>query len=183
LIQRVRRLRLLREERGYNLIELLTVMLIMGVVMGGLTQVFTSAAKADNDMSRRFQAQLDTRLALDKLRRDIHCATDVTPYATNSVTIKLPTGCGGDTSYCTSAMTGVTGRWALYRQSGGTCSSSGGVKIASYLTTPNVFTAFAVHTVDTLSSLSVDLPIRVSSGTVGTYELKDTIYLRNSTRT
>jgi prepilin-type N-terminal cleavage/methylation domain-containing protein len=182
-MRRLRRLRLLREERGYNLIEMLTVMIIMGVVMAGLTQVFTSAAKADNDMSRRFQAQLDTRVALDKLRRDVHCATDVTPFATNAVTIKLPTGCGGDVSYCTAAMTGVTGRWSLYRQSGMTCSSAGGIKVASYLTTANVFTAFTLHTVDTLSSLSVNLPIRVSSGTVGSYELQDTIYMRNSTRT
>jgi prepilin-type N-terminal cleavage/methylation domain-containing protein len=182
-MHRLRRLRLLRDERGYNLVEMLTVMIIMGVVMAGLTQVFTSAAKADNDMSRRFQAQLDTRLALDKLRRDVHCGTDVTPFATNAVTIKLPSGCGGDVSYCTAAMTGVTGRWSLYRQSGATCTSGAGVKIAGYLTTANVFTSFTTHTVDTLSSLSVDLPIRVSSGTTCSYELKDTIYMRNSTRT
>lgn len=182
-MRRLRRLRLLRDQRGYNLVEMLTVMIIMGVVMAGLTQVFTSAAKADNDMSRRFQAQLDTRLALDKLRRDVHCATDVTPYATNAVTIRLPSGCGGDVSYCTAAMSGVTGRWSLYRQSGTTCSSAAGIKVAGYLTTANVFTGFATHTVDTLSSLSVDLPIRVSSGTTGSYELNDTIYLRNSTRT
>ena len=44
------RLRLVRNEAGYNLVEMLTVMIIMGVVMAGLTDIFTSASKADTDM-------------------------------------------------------------------------------------------------------------------------------------
>jgi prepilin-type N-terminal cleavage/methylation domain-containing protein len=90
----------LRGEAGYSLIEMLTVMLIMSVVFAGITSVFVAGSKAQNEQSRRFQAQLNTRQALDKIRKDIHCATDVTPFATNSVTLKLPSGCGGDVSWC-----------------------------------------------------------------------------------
>src|SRR5262249_10812817 len=68
-----------RGEKGYSLVEMLTVMAIMGIVLGGLTQVFTSASKADIDMNNRFNAQEQTRLAPDKLRRDIHCAYDASP--------------------------------------------------------------------------------------------------------
>jgi type II secretory pathway pseudopilin PulG len=162
---------------------MLTVMLIMGVVMAGLTDIFTSASKAETDMTNRFQAQVTIRVALDKLRRDIHCASDVNPYATNALTLITPSGCGGDVSYCTATMTGLSNRWNLYRQSGDTCSSGSGTKLASYLTTGNVFPTFALHTVDTLSSVSVDLPIEVNTrSNVGAYELKDTIFLRNSTR-
>jgi len=183
LINRLRRLQLVRDERGYNIVEMLTVMLIMGVVMAGLTDIFTSASKAETDMTNRFQGQIAIRVALDKMRRDIHCASDVNPYSSSSLTLITPSGCGGDVSWCTAATSGVTGRWSLYRQSGDTCSSSGGTKLASYLTTANVFPAFTVHTVNTLSSVSVDLPVEVSTrSNVGAYELKDTIFLRNSTR-
>ena len=179
------RLRSLRlgGEAGYSLIEMLTVMLIMSVVFAGITTVFVAGSKAQNEQNRRFQAQLNTRIALDKIRKDIHCATDVTPFATSSVTLKLPSGCGGDVSWCTVAVSGFTNRYALYRQLGATCSSSG-VKYADYLTTANVFPAFA-HTAGCgcLASLQLDFPISLKgSTTVDLYELTDTVYLRNSTR-
>lgn len=177
------RLRLVRNEAGYNLVEMLTVMIIMGVVMAGLTDIFTSASKADTDMNNRFQGQLTIRVVLDRLRRDIHCASDVTPYAASALTLVIPSGCGGDVSYCTAAMSGLTGRWNLYRELGDSCDSTAGTKLAKYLTTASVFPAFTAHTVDTLSSVSVDLPVEVNTrSNVGAYELKDTIFLRNSTR-
>jgi len=69
-----RRLRSVRlsGEAGYNLIEMLTVMVIMSVVFAGITTVFVAGSKAQNEQNRRFQAQLNTRIALDKIRKDIH---------------------------------------------------------------------------------------------------------------
>ena len=61
------RLRLLAEQ-GYSLVEMLTVLVIMGVVMTGLTTVFVQASNSESDMNNRFQAQLTARLALDKMR-------------------------------------------------------------------------------------------------------------------
>jgi len=151
---RLRSLRL-RGEAGYSLVEMLTVMMIMSVVFAGITTVFVAGSKAQNEQDSRFRAQLNTRLAMDKIRRDIHCATDVTPFATNSVTLKLPSGCGGDVSWCTVAVSGSTNRYAVYRQSGTTCSSSG-IKYADYLTTPNVFPAFAHASGAALLQLPVD---------------------------
>src|SRR5438105_4578163 len=124
---------------------MLTVMVIMGVVLGGVTDVFVSGSKAQADQDRRFQAQLAGRLALDKIRRDIHCASDVTPYATSSVTLKLPSGCGGDVTWCTVAVSGYSNRYRLYRQTGTSCGSASGVRIADYLTNANAFPAFT-HT-------------------------------------
>jgi prepilin-type N-terminal cleavage/methylation domain-containing protein len=176
-------LRRLRGEVGYSLVEMLTVMVIMGIVFAGITTIFVSGSKAQNDQDRRFQAQLGARLALDKIRRDIHCASDVTPYATNSITLKLPSGCGGDVSWCTVAVSGYASRYALYRQPGTSCGSGQGVKIADYLTNANAFPAFA-HTsgCGCLASLRVDFVISNKGSTVDAYELTDTIFLRNSTR-
>ena len=179
--RRLRSLRL-RGEAGYSLIEMLTVMLIMSVVFAGITTVFVAGSKAQNEQDRRFRAQLNTRLAMDKIRRDIHCATDVTPFATNAVTLKLPSGCGGDVSWCTVQVSGSTNRYALYRQTGTTCSASG-IKYGDYLTSPNVFPAFAhASGCGCLASLQLDFPVSLKGSTIDQYELTDTIYLRNSTR-
>jgi len=173
----------LRGEAGYSLVELLTVMMIMTVVMAGITGVFVSGSKAQADQNRRFQAQLGTRLALDKIRRDIHCANDVTPYAANAVTLKLSSGCGGDVAWCTSAVTGYTNRYRLYRQLGTSCSASEGIMVADYLTSADAFPTFLHATgCSCLASLRVDFLVSLKGSTVDAYELTDTIYLRNSTR-
>jgi prepilin-type N-terminal cleavage/methylation domain-containing protein len=177
----------LRGEGGYSLVEMLTVMVIMSIVFAGITTVFVSGSKAQADQDRRFQAQLSTRLALDKIRRDIHCASDVSPtsgFPRSSLTLTIPTGCGGNVSWCTVAVTGYTNRYALYRQSGSSCSSAG-VKIADYLTNTsgNVFVAFTHTTGCTcLASLQVDFKVSVKRSSIDSYELTDTMFLRNSTR-
>ena len=87
-------IRRLRSERGYTLIEMLTVLVIMGVVTGSLTAVFVQASNAEADMNNRFQAQLTARLALDKMRREVHCASVATPTGvSSSVTLTLPSYC------------------------------------------------------------------------------------------
>jgi prepilin-type N-terminal cleavage/methylation domain-containing protein len=183
VIERVRTR--LRGEAGYSLVEMLTVMVIMSIVFAGITDIFVSGSKAQAEQDRRFQAQLATRLALDKIRKDIHCASDVTPFATNSVTLKLPAGCGGDVSWCTAAVTGYQSRYRLYRQTGASCSAGTGVQIADYLTSASAFPAYA-HAVgcSCLASLRVDFIVSNKGSNVGvdTYELTDTVFLRNSTR-
>ncbi len=177
------RLRQGRGEAGYSIVEMLTVMLIMSVVFAGITSAFVAGSKAQADQDRRFQAQLATRLALDKIRRDIHCASDVTSFAVDKVTLHVPSGCGGDVSWCTAAVTGYTNRFGLYRQLGNSCSSSSGIRVTDYLTSGSAFPAFAHDTgCNCLASLRVDFAVSVKGNAVGAYELTDTIYLRNSTR-
>jgi prepilin-type N-terminal cleavage/methylation domain-containing protein len=183
VIERVRSRLRVRGEAGYNLVEMLTVMIIMSIVFAGITTVFVAGSKAQAEQDRRFQAQVTTRLALDKIRRDIHCANDVTPFSTSSVTLKISTACGGDVSWCTAAVSGYSNRYALYRQTGTTCAAGTGVKLADYLTSADAFPAFAHATgCLCLASLQVDFPVSVKGTAVGAYELTDTIFLRNSTR-
>ena len=97
--------RRLLAEQGYSLIEMLVVLVIMGVVMTSLTTVFVQASNSETDMNNRFQAQLTAKLALDKVRREVHCATVVTPTGvSSSVTITLPSYCktgSGSITWCT----------------------------------------------------------------------------------
>jgi prepilin-type N-terminal cleavage/methylation domain-containing protein len=185
----IERVRALRGDAGYSLVEMLTVMVIMSIVFAGITTVFVSGSRAQTEQDLRFQAQLNSRLALDKIRRDIHCASDVSPtsgFPRSSITFTIPSGCGGNVSWCTAAVTGYTNRYSLYRQLGSSCSSAAGVRITDYLTNSsgNVFVAF-LHTsgCSCLASLEVDFKVSVKgSSTIDAYELTDKIFLRNSTR-
>jgi prepilin-type N-terminal cleavage/methylation domain-containing protein len=187
--------RRLGAQGGYTLVEMLTVLLILGVVMGGLTTVLASATNADAEMNNRFQAQQATRLAMDKLRREIHCSSSATPAATatSSITLTLPSYCktySGSVSvtWCTRSVS--TNRYALYRVNGSTC--TGGVKWADFLTPTSTATVcsgalcvfnYTAQSATSLAKLHVDFPVNPKpTRTVDTYELVDDLVLRNSTR-
>ena len=193
LVERVSRR--LYGQAGFTLIEMLTVLLILGVVMGGLTSVFTSATNAEADMNNRFRAQQTARLALDKLRREVHCASSATPAGlnTSSVVLTLPSYCktySGNTSvtWCTRSV--ATNRYALYRVNGATC--TGGVKWADYLAPTSTATVcsgalcvfnFTAQSASSLAKLRVDFPVNPkASRSAETYELIDDLVLRNSSR-
>jgi len=182
----------LRGERGYTLVEMLTVLVIMSVVMTSLTTVFVHASNSETDMNNRFQAQLTARLALDKMRREVHCASVGTPAGvSSSVTITLASYCktgSGSITWCTRA--NGTNRYALYRVVGTTC--TGGVMWADYLVPTSTATAcsgalcifnYTAQSTSSLAKLSVDFPVNVKPAkTVELYELQDDLVLRNSTR-
>lgn len=184
MIRRLRQGPLVTDERGYSMIELLTVMAIMGVVLGGLTTIFASGSKAELDMNRRFQAQSAGRVALDKLRKEIHCASGATAGG-STLTLTMPSGCNTASNttvtWCASQVGASTTRYRLYRYVGsGTC--TGGVQQADYLTQSSLFT-FTQQSSSSLAKVSVQLPISVNGSNKARYSLKDDIYLRNSTRT
>jgi prepilin-type N-terminal cleavage/methylation domain-containing protein len=193
--------RRLAAEHGYSLSEMLVVLAIIGIVLTALTQLFVSASTAQVDMTRRFEAQQNMRLALDKMRREIHCAKEVSGAApSSSIAIKLG-------SYCPTATTGATSdEWftwcirdkndqappnpdpnlgapySLWRFSGTNCSGTGR-KWGDYLTKDKVFTAFPPTPPGSLPTLSVELPVDLTPGdSKQFYKLTDDIVLRNVTR-
>jgi len=173
--------RLLRGERGYSLIETLTVMAILGTVMAGITGLFVSGSRAEIDMNKRFQAQLNARLALDKLRREVHCSNGLPTYSATSVTIALASYCktgSGQFTWCT---VGSGTRYALYRKPGATCDATG-VKWADFLTSASVF-SYTPQSTQSLARLHVDFPVDLDpADTSAGYRLQDGIALRNSSR-
>src|SRR5437762_5270516 len=88
----------LESEDGFTLTEMVVVMGVLLIVMAALTSLFIAATRTQADMTNRFQAQQNARLALDKLRREIHCASSITAasYPASSVKMRL----GG---YCPTA--------------------------------------------------------------------------------
>jgi prepilin-type N-terminal cleavage/methylation domain-containing protein len=179
MTRRLHRLgRLLASERGYTLIELLQVTVILGVVLGAIMVLFVNATNAEADMNRRFQAQQGARIAVDRMRREIHCSSAITPTgAAASITVTLPSQCPGaggaqvDITYDTSLV--ATNRYVLRRN---------GVTVADYVTSANAFN-YTAPTQQKLGILRVDLPVNVKpTETHKTWRLVSDIVLRNTKR-
>jgi type II secretory pathway pseudopilin PulG len=180
--------RLRLDERGFTLIELVTALGMLLIVVTALSGVLISATHIEADINRRFSSQVNARIALDQLRREIHCASSVSPIApatsvAQGVTIVLgsrcPSATGGATvSWCTS---GSVTRWSLYRQVGTTCTTSG-KKAVDYLTSGDVFT-FTSQSTSNLAYVSVALVVNTNPASgEPPYSLTDDIVLRNSVR-
>ena len=180
--------RLLRDERGYSLIELLIVMAILGIVLGALTTVFVSGSNAELDLNRQFQAQQAARLALDRIRIDIHCASAAQAQTIGTYPgLKLAFPAGGcyasTVSWCAVPSATMTGRFALYRSTATStiCASTDAsrVLVADDLTTSSVFTTATVPYLG-LETVGIDFPVSVNAtATRDLYELKDSIVARN----
>ena len=178
-----------RAEHGYSLVELLTVLVILGIVLSGLTTLFVSATRAEIDLNRRFEAQQAARLALSKIRREAHCARAVQTDASglwakltlDSQCKTAPAG-GGDVTWCT-VLSGST--YSLHRKEGATCNATG-VKWADKIVAPP---SPALHFKSTAASptslarLHVDFPVDLTpDDALGRYRLNDSLVLRNSKR-
>jgi prepilin-type N-terminal cleavage/methylation domain-containing protein len=181
----LRRLRArLRDERGYSLVELLVSMSILGTVMASVSVLLISATNSEVDMNRRFQAQTEARLGLDRLRREVHCAQSVAISSAGAVaTLTIPSTC--PTAAGLTAITWCTqpnaNRWDLWRFEGSSCSGTGR-KWAGSINQGTVFT-YTAQSTSSLAYLGVNLPVNVAgSKTISSYVLDDNIVLRNSTR-
>ena len=187
---------LLYNERGFTLIETLASMTILMAVMGGLTALMVSGTKTEAEQNRRFQAQTEARLGLDKLRRDVHCSWNVAqsgtpatissvvyyPTTTLTMTASCPTS-GGGTSITWCTVANGSNRYGLWRYAGTACSGTGR-KVADYLTTSTPFTYTApVAGSKELKTLGVLLNVNLApANTERVYSLQDNLVLRNSVR-
>jgi prepilin-type N-terminal cleavage/methylation domain-containing protein len=166
-----------RGQAGYSMVELIAVMAILVTVVTAITTLFVSGAKAQLELNRRFEAQQSVRVATDRMRREVHCATSVTFTSASSVTVALPATCptaqgsAQNIVYDTSIVS--TGRYRLRRA---------GAVIADYITSGSVF-SYTAQSTSTLGKLHLNLPVNVRQNEGWkTWRLETDIVLRNSTR-
>lgn len=198
IVDRLGRLRrLLAAREGFTLVEMLVVMAILMAVLAPLTQAFVSADVAQVDQSRRFDAQENARQALDRMRKDIHCAHGVTdPYAndssgqtivmTQTAVAGAPPECPGLIQTNASAVQWCTvrvadNRYRLYRENNpdNTCDGSDSTFMVDYLTQDAIWASPTCIT-GQYPTVEVTMPVDVDpSKKPGAYQLSDQIALRN----
>ena len=181
-------LRRLSDERGFNLVELVTTMAIMLFVITALVQLSTSGTKAENDLNKRFQAQEEARLGLDTFRREVHnaCAATISGGGTQVTLMSNDTNVRGGfacnvvgSNWCTS---GSGSRFGLYRQAGNSACGTGVLR-ADYLTTATIF-SLPGALVGQLPKVQIDMTVnREPSVARLRYRLHDAVALRNARRT
>jgi hypothetical protein len=160
------------------MMEMLMVTVILGTIIGALTYLFVSASIAEVDLNQRFQAQQAARLGIDKMRREIHCSSLISPTGTSaSITVTLPAQCptaGGTLTTVTYDVVGSGQRYQLRRNS---------VILADYVTQQNAFNYTAPVVGTSLGKLRVTLPINnLPAGPKKDWSLVADIVLRNTTR-
>jgi prepilin-type N-terminal cleavage/methylation domain-containing protein len=188
---RARMPRRFRGQSGYSLIELIVVLAIFLTIVTALTSLFASGSKAELDANKRFQAQQNARLALDKLRRELHCSNGITaldgsalpapPATATAIRVSLPGHCpgaGGTPIFVNYQMVSTgTQRYELTRTVG-----SNTTTIADYLTVANAF-QYTAQSAANRAILHVELPVNINPNEGwNDWALADDIVLRNTLR-
>jgi type II secretory pathway pseudopilin PulG len=141
----------LRCERGVGLIELLTVMAVLGTVITPLVMSYATGLRSEISIARREAAYQNARLALQRLRVDIHCASgyQLEQNIYGGFTLALPQSDQTETGWCENVIPsgvttsgvqwctipypGSTTRWKLYRFLGTTGSDCDGGSATTFL--------------------------------------------------
>ena len=191
--------RLLLSEHGYSLIELIIVMMLLVVVITALTDGFASATKAETDQTSRANDQQAAREALERMRKDIHCASGastqqivdpVTGVGTGNYILNLTetagtclgvTNASSGVQWCTNLVGGSSIRYQLFRTISGTCNGANSLFELDYINRANLW-ALPTCTSGRLQTIAVDIPVNDDpiNHPSRTYELQDAIALRNT---
>jgi prepilin-type N-terminal cleavage/methylation domain-containing protein len=187
-----------KAEDGFTLIELLAVMAILLGILGSLTAAYVSAQTAQVDQTRRLDAQENARTALDRMRKDIHCAHGVTdPFANDSggyTIVMTETNTSGveecpnlvqtnasAVQWCTIPVGGATNRYQLFRENDPDeqCDGADATFMTDYLTRADLWASPTCVT-GQYPTVEVTMPVDVDpTRRPGAYQLTDEIALRN----
>jgi type II secretory pathway pseudopilin PulG len=141
----------LRGESGLTVVELIIAMAMLLVVFQALTGSLVSATHSEIGISKRQDAQQQARLALDRMREDVHCADNLAAVSGNAsggftmtltetynvcATVdSLPGGSTVALEWCTIPDPGHPGTFELWRNNT-TCDGTSGTMVARYVTAP-----------------------------------------------
>jgi len=66
-----------KNERGMTLVEVLIVLLFISLIVGLVSTIYLSASKTSNDVINIAKSEIDSRLAIYRISRDIREATSI----------------------------------------------------------------------------------------------------------
>ena len=159
---------------GYTLVELLIVMAILGIILGGIGGALVSGQRAQNDTNARVAAQGAARTALDRFEFEARCASYGTILNSGAgVALTMPSQCPhatGNIAWCVSG--GV-----LTRYSGSSTCSGASIAYIDSVTTPTPFSL--IWGTSNLPRLQIALAVNTTGRSSDTFRLNDAIAMRN----
>jgi type II secretory pathway pseudopilin PulG len=166
--------RFVEDERGITLIELLIVCVILGVIMGGLANVFISGTRASYVLNSNLNAQQNINIALGRLEYEGRCGSSATILNSGAgVAFTLPTVC----SHVSPAVSWCVSSGVLTRYLATSCSGTG-TPYARNITSPTPFSLQA-NTSD-LTEVLINMASNPTGSPGATFSISDSITLRNS---
>ena len=79
-----------KNQKGFSLIEMMVVVVILGLIVLGLVTFFTGGAKSWIAGQSQLEAQRNARQAIDRMVREIREGKNITNGSDISVTIRVP---------------------------------------------------------------------------------------------
>lgn len=169
--------RRLADESGMTLVELLFTILILGIVVAALANVFVAGMRANTDSSARAADQGTVRSALDRLEFEARCSSGATVSGSGStVTLTLPSQC----SHASGSYTWCVGNGQLLRNVGTDCSTGTPQVFATGVTTATPFTLLTAT--GDLPRLQVALTVQQGPASGDAVSTTDVLTLRNASR-
>lgn len=165
---------LIRNESGFSLPELLVVMTLTVILMGGLATIFSLGLKTTKTSSSVLASQSAVVIALDRLDYEARCASQASLVSGGQgVTLTFPSQC----THATGTVTWCVNSGSLIRYSGSSCSGTGQT-LTTNVTSTTPFSCVAP--VGDYPSLKA--AITVNTGTTATTASSgtDTITLENA---
>lgn len=166
----------LQAESGFSLVELIITMVVMGIVMTGLVNIFTSGERASADATARMQSQQGVRVAFDRLEYDTRCASVATLLSSGAgVALTIPSQC----DHASGAVVWCVSSGSLLRySSGATCSGSAQTMVTN-VTSATPFSCYSPVS-GAVPQLKVVLTINPATRTSDQTTATDYITMRNA---
>jgi Tfp pilus assembly protein PilW len=168
-------MRLLRDESGFTLVELLVVCTITVILMGALAMILGLGLKTSQTSSSILSSQSTVVVALDRLDYEARCASQASLISGGQgVTLTFPSQC----THATGTVTWCVTSGSLVRYSGSSCSGSG-LTLVTSVTSAQPFSCSAA-TVGNYPQLNVILTVNAGATSASSSSGTDNITLHNA---
>lgn len=165
--------RLVRDESGFTLVELVVVTFVTVLLMAGLSNLFVSGLRTSKTTNNILSSQTQIHDALDRLEYEARCSSQAALGGSGAdVTLTLPSEC----IHATGTVTWCVSGGSLIRYAASSCTGTG-VTLATNITSATPFSCIA--TVGDYPELQVALTVQTQSS-ADQASATDPIAMRNA---